>query len=171
MTTKGISGFSSVFIEFCYGAACSVFTLSGFAGEFDLGIGFLSSWSSVWWFLPHDSWRHVNFEIQSLAWWFFNKQLKQSLWSITNYLRLETSLSKNSSQSNGLWFFLQVQQVTFLFGNILYCFLSSLVEDPEIAFIDFDKLSRTFWFFICFSFCLLFLISAAKAFVKGLRFF
>ena len=105
MTTKGISGFSSVFIEFCYGAACSVFTLSGFAGEFDLGIGFLSSWSSVWWFLPHDSWRHVNFEIQSLAWWFFNKQLKQSLWSITNYLRLETSLSKNSSQSNGLWFF------------------------------------------------------------------
>ena len=65
LTTKGISGLSSVFIRFCCRAVWAVFALLEFAGEFEFGIGFLSSWSSVWCFLPHDSWRHVNSEIQS----------------------------------------------------------------------------------------------------------
>ena len=47
LTTKGISGFLLVFIEFYFGAACTVFTLLEFVGGFEFGIGFLSSWSSV----------------------------------------------------------------------------------------------------------------------------
>ena len=47
LTTKGICGFSSVFIEFCCGVVCTVFTLLEFAGEFEFGIGFLFSSSSV----------------------------------------------------------------------------------------------------------------------------
>ena len=102
--TWGISGFSSVFIQFCCGAVCTEFTLLEFAREFEFNIGFLSLWSSVWCFLPHDSWRHVNFEIQSLTWWFFDEQLKQSFWLITNYLRLETSLFKNSKFPRSIYF-------------------------------------------------------------------
>ena len=57
----------------------------------------------------------------------------------------------------------------FLFGNALNCFLSSLVEDPEIAFNDFDKPSCSFDFLFVFQFVCCFFVSAAEMFAKGLK--